>query len=63
MGAEPTGLYFDPFRSNVAYVNVQHASSDIDRTIIIEAVPEPVTIGLLLGGLGMLGGMAKRRRA
>ncbi|MCK9992868.1 MAG: uncharacterized protein Dbin4_01388 [Alphaproteobacteria bacterium] len=63
VGAEPTGLYFDPFRSNVAYVNVQHANSDIDRTILIEAVPEPVTIGLLLGGLGMLGGMAKRRRA
>lgn len=63
LGAEPTGLYFDPFRSNRAFVNVQHAGSDIDRTIIIKAIPEPVSIGLLLGGLGMMGGMAKRRRA
>lgn len=63
LGAEPTGLYFDPFRSNVAYVNVQHATSDIDRTIRITAIPEPVTFSLLLGGLGLLGGMTKRRRA
>ncbi|MFZ5931260.1 MAG: alkaline phosphatase PhoX [Pseudomonadota bacterium] len=63
LGAEPTGLYFDPFRSNVAYVNVQHAASDIDRTIRITAIPEPVTLSLMLGGLGLLGGMAKRRRA
>ena len=62
-GAEPTGLYFDPFRRNVAYVNVQHADSDIDRTIMITVIPEPVTISLLLGGLGMLGGMVSRRRA
>lgn len=62
-GAEPTGLYFDPFRSNVAYVNVQHAGSDIDRTIRITAIPEPVTLSLLLGGIGLLGGMATRRRA
>lgn len=63
LGAEPTGLYFDPFRSNVAYVNVQHAGSDIDRTIRITAIPEPVTLSLMLGGLGLLGGMVKRRRA
>ncbi|MFP5469649.1 MAG: alkaline phosphatase PhoX, partial [Alphaproteobacteria bacterium] len=48
-GAEPTGLYFDPFRPNVAYVNVQHANSDVDRTIIIESVPELVTLGIPAG--------------
>lgn len=35
VGAEATGLYFDPFRPNVAYVNVQHPSSRVDRTIMI----------------------------
>jgi len=40
-GAEPTGLYFDKFKPNVAYVNVQHPDSGIDRTIMITA-PCPV---------------------
>ncbi len=34
-GAESSGLYFNPFRPNVAYVNVQHPASGIDRTIMI----------------------------
>jgi uncharacterized protein len=34
-GAESTGLYFDKFQRNVAYVNVQHPESDVDRTIMI----------------------------
>jgi len=62
LGAEPTGLYFDPFRPNVAYVNVQHAGSDIDRTIMISVIPEPVTFSLLLGGLGLMGTIARHRR-
>jgi secreted PhoX family phosphatase len=33
-GAESTGLYFDPFRPNIAYINVQHPDSDVDRTIM-----------------------------
>ena len=33
--AEATGLYFDPFKSNTAYVNVQHPDSKVDRTIMI----------------------------
>lgn len=37
VGAEATGLYFDPFRPNVAYINVQHPSSKEDRTIMITA--------------------------
>lgn len=34
-GAESTGLYFDKFQPNVAYVNVQHPDSRVDRTIMI----------------------------
>jgi secreted PhoX family phosphatase len=36
-GAESTGLYFDRFQSNVAYINVQHPDSGVDRTIMITA--------------------------
>jgi secreted PhoX family phosphatase len=35
VGAEGTGLLFDKFRPNVAYINVQHPGSGIDRTIMI----------------------------
>lgn len=37
VGAEATGLYFDPFKPNVAYVNVQHPDSGVDRTMMITA--------------------------
>ncbi|MHB1145347.1 MAG: alkaline phosphatase PhoX [Thiobacillus sp.] len=37
VGAESTGLYFDKFKPNVAYVNVQHPASKVDRTIMITA--------------------------
>lgn len=40
LGAEPTGLYFDKFDANIAYVNVQHPDSQIDSTIMISAIPE-----------------------
>jgi hypothetical protein len=36
-GAEGTGLYFDPFKPNVAYINVQHPSNGVDRTMMITA--------------------------
>lgn len=62
-GAEPTGLYFDPFDPNVAYVNVQHPASGDDMLIRINAVPEPASLALLLGGLGMLGGTMRRKKA
>jgi uncharacterized protein len=35
VGAEGTGLYFDKFRPNTAYINVQHPTSGVDRTIMI----------------------------
>lgn len=40
-GAESTGLYFDPFKPNVAYINVQHPDSGVDRTIMF-TTPCPV---------------------
>lgn len=61
-GAEPTGLYFDPFDPNVAYVNVQHPASGDDTLIRISAVPEPASAALLLGGIGLLGGMMRRKK-
>lgn len=48
VGAEPTGLYFDKFNPNVAYVNVQHPLSGVDRTIMISAVPEAETYAMML---------------
>jgi uncharacterized protein len=37
VGAEATGLYFDPFNSHLAYINVQHPDSGVDRTIMLMA--------------------------
>jgi secreted PhoX family phosphatase len=62
IGAEPTGLYFDPFRPNVAYIDVQHADSDVDRTIEISAVPEPGTVSLLMAGIMGLAVVRRSRR-
>lgn len=62
LGSEPTGLFFDPFRPNVAYVNVQHPDSFNDRTIRISAVPLPAS-GLLLGAVLGAVGFARRRKA
>jgi hypothetical protein len=62
-GAEPTGLFFDPFNPNTAYLNVQHPDSLNDQLLMITAVPEPETYAMMLAGLGMVGFMARRRRA
>ena len=40
VGSEFTGLYFDLRRPNVAYVNIQHPSSGVDRTIEIDGSPD-----------------------
>jgi len=60
-GSEFTGLYFDKFNPDVAYVNIQHPADGIDRTIQITAVPEPETYAMLLAGLGLIGAAARRR--
>lgn len=41
-GAEPTGIYFDPFNPSRMFVNVQHPASGLDRTIEITAKPAPM---------------------
>ncbi len=63
VGAEPTGLYFDVTNPNVAFLNVQHPSSGVDRMMqITAAVPEPESYAMMLAGLGLLGTIARRRR-
>jgi uncharacterized protein len=61
LGSEFTGLYFDPFNSMRAWVNIQHPTSGVDRTIEITAVPEPTALAMLC--LGMLSVGAPRRRS
>lgn len=63
-GAEPTGLYFDPFDPNRAWVNIQHPSSGVDRLIEITAAPVPVpaALPLLISALGGLGFLGMRRK-
>jgi len=34
VGAEASGLYFDPFNPDLAYINVQHPTSKVDRTFM-----------------------------
>lgn len=60
LGAEPTGLYFDVSDPNVAFINVQHPSSGVDRTIQITAVPEVGAVWAMLFGLGLIGAVVRR---
>lgn len=62
-GAESTGLYFDKFDPNKAYINVQHPSDGIDRTIELTATaPVPVPGAAWLFGSAILGGLGVTRR-
>ena len=61
IGAEPTGLYFDKFDPNTAYLNIQHPDSLIDSTIRISAVPEPQIHAMLLAGFALMGAIVRRR--
>ena len=61
LGAEPTGLYFDKFNPNIAYLNIQHPASGDDRLIML-AVPEPETYAMLMAGLGLISASAWKRR-
>lgn len=61
-GAESTGLYFDKFDPNKAYINVQHPADGIDRTIMLTAAPVPVPNALWLFGSAMIGFMSIARR-
>ena len=49
IGAEATGLYFDPFNPHIAYINVQHPQSGKDRTIMLLAPPVESDQGKHLG--------------
>jgi uncharacterized protein len=61
-GSEFTGLYFDPYNPNRAWVNIQHPTSGVDRMIqITAAVPEPSEYAMMLAGLAIVGGIARRR--
>lgn len=59
VGAEPTGLYFDPFNPQRAWVNVQHPTSGVDRLIEINAVPEPSSF--VIAALAACGLVCTRR--
>jgi secreted PhoX family phosphatase len=61
-GAESTGLYFDKFDANKAYINVQHPADGIDRTIQLTAAPVPVPGAVWMFGSALLGMMGLRRR-
>ncbi|QSA97408.1 alkaline phosphatase PhoX [Methylococcus sp. EFPC2] len=62
-GAESTGLYFDLFNPNKAYINVQHPADGIDRTIALTATaPVPVPGAVWLFGSALAGIVGLRRR-
>jgi len=61
-GAEPTGLFYNEWNGKF-YVNVQHPNSGNDVLVEISPVPEPEAYAMMLAGLGLVGFMARRRKA
>lgn len=63
-GAEPTGLVFDINNPNVAYLNVQHTASDVDRLLRITVNPAqvPVPGAAWLFGSALVGLVGRLRR-
>lgn len=61
-GSEFTGLYFDPFNANRAWVNIQHPSSGNDRMIELTASPVPVPAAVWLLGSALCGMVGLKRR-
>ncbi|RPI43349.1 MAG: DUF839 domain-containing protein [Betaproteobacteria bacterium] len=61
VGAEPSGLYFDVFDPNIAFVNIQHPQSGVDRMIQISAVPESETYAMMLVGIGLVALRLRRK--
>ena len=61
-GSEFTGLYFDPFNPNRAWVNIQHPSSGNDRLMEITAAPVPVPAAVWLFGSALAGMVGIKRR-
>ena len=55
VGAEPSGLYFDVHNPNIAFINVQHPASGVERMMQITAVPEAESYAMMLVGVGLIG--------
>ena len=61
-GSEFTGLYFDPFNANRAWVNIQHPASGNDRMLELTAAPVPVPAAVWLLGSALCGMAGLKRR-
>ncbi|MGH8685578.1 MAG: hypothetical protein ACREUM_09545 [Nitrosospira sp.] len=62
VNAGPTGLYFDKFNPDIAYVQTHHAESDVDRIIQI-SVSKEKTYPMMLAAIGVMGAVVRRRVA
>ncbi len=61
-GSEFTGLYFDPFNPNRAWVTIQHPTSGNDSMFELTAAPVPVPAAVWLFGSALAGMVGIKRR-